>query len=82
MASCLIIHAKKRALLSVGVITPNNLDTQALFYLTVFVYLFNLDNYSFSFFFFVLFLLKLATHINPLEGNNDSNKFINIVINL
>ena len=79
MASCLIIHAK-RALLSEGVITPNNLDTQTLFYLTVFVYLFNLDNYSFSFFFF--FLLKLATHINPLEGNNDSIKFINMVINL
>ena len=79
MASCLIIHAKKRALLSEGVITPNNLDTQTLFYRTVFVYLFNLDNYSFSFFFF---LLKLATHINPLEGNNDSIKFINMVINL
>lgn len=79
MASCLIIHTKKRTLLSVGVITPNNLDTQTLFYLTVFVYLFNLDNYSFSFFFF---LLKLAIHINPPEGNNDSIKFINMIINL
>lgn len=75
MAFCLTIHAKKRTLLSVGVITSNNLDTQTLFYLTVLVCLFNLDNYS-------IFLPKLATHINPLEENDDLIKFINMVTNV
>lgn len=74
MTFCLIIHGKKRTLLSVGVIAPDNLDTQTLFTLTVLVYLFNLDNYF-------NFILKLVIHINSLEEKN-LIKFSNMATNL
>lgn len=74
MTFCLIIHGKKRTLLSVGVIAPDNLDTQTLFTLIVLVYLFNLDNYF-------NFILKLVIHINSFEEKN-LIKFSNMATNL